>query len=253
MKTSGNTILITGGATGIGLAFAEAFLTGGNTVLICGRRKRKLREVQAKHPALHIRVCDVGKADDRRALFAWVVTEFPALNVLINNAGIQREIDFRKGTGDLDTGDSEIAINFEGVVHLTALFVPHLMTKPTAAIVQVSSGLALVPLAIAPVYSATKAALHSLSLSLRHQLRDTTVRVFEVLPPIVETELDQGARERRGQPRNGIAPEAVADETLKSMAEDRYEIAVGRVKALRIASRVAPKRFFGMMNSIPKK
>lgn len=252
MKTSGNTILITGGASGIGLALAETFLASGNTVIICGRREHKLREVQAKHPALHIRVCDVGNADDRNSLFEWSVSTFPALNVLINNAGIQREIDFRKGTADLDTGDSEIAINFEGVVHLTALFVPHLMTKPTAALVQVSSGLALVPLALAPVYSATKAALHSLSLSLRHQLRDTTVSVFEVLPPIVETELDQGARERRGQPRNGIAPEAVAEETLNGMAEDRHEIAVGRVKALRIASRVAPKRFFGVMNPIKK-
>ena len=94
MNLINNTILITGGATDIGLALAEAFLAKGNTVIICGRREGKLREAQAKHPALHIRVCDVGSADDRRALFAWATQEFPTLNVLINNAGIQRELIF---------------------------------------------------------------------------------------------------------------------------------------------------------------
>jgi uncharacterized oxidoreductase len=127
------------------------------------------------------------------------------------------------------------------------------MRQREAAVVQISSGLALVPLAIAPVYSATKAALHSLSLSLRHQLRETSVRVFEVLPPIVETELDAGARERRGQKQTGISPKQVADETLAGLEKNDVEIAVGRVKALRIASRVAPKRFFGIMNPITGK
>jgi len=254
MNLINNTILITGGATGIGLALAEAFLAKGNTVIICGRREGKLREAQAKHPALHIRVCDVGSADDRRALFAWATQEFPTLNVLIDNAGIQREINFRRGTADFDTGngESEIAINFEGVVHLIALFVPHLIQHSEAAVVQVSSGLALVPIAVAPVYCATKAALHSLSLSLRHQLRETSVRVFEVLPPIVETDLDRGARERRGQKQTGISPEQVAVETVRGLERDDFEIAVGRVKALRIVSRLIPKRIFGMMNRTTK-
>jgi uncharacterized oxidoreductase len=252
MNLNNNTILITGGATGIGLAMAEAFLIKGNTVIICGRRAGKLADAKAAHPALHTRVCDVGHATDRKALFDWVTTEFPTLNVLINNAGIQREIDFRRGTADLDAnaGASEIAINFEGVVHLTALFMPHLMQQPSSAVVQISSGLALVPLVVAPVYSATKAALHSLSLSLRHQLRQTSVRVFEVLPPIVETDLDGGARERRGQKMAGISPKQVADETLAGLGKDELEIAVGRVKALRIASRLIPKRIFGLMNRI---
>ena len=253
MRTTNNTILITGGATGIGLALAEAFLAKGNTVIICGRRESKLREAQAKYPALHIRVYNVGSATDRTALLAWATQEFPALNVLINNAGIQCEIDFRRGTADFDTptGESEIAINFEGVVHLTALFVPHLMQQREAAVVQVSSGLALVPMAVAPVYCATKAALHS--LTLRHQLRDTSVRVFEVLPPIVETDLDQGARERRGQKQTGISPEQVATETLRGLERADFEIAIGRVKALRIVSRIIPKRIFGIMNRITEK
>lgn len=250
MQTSGNTILITGGATGIGLALTEAFLASNNTVIICGRREDRLREAQAKHPNLHIRVSDMGQADNRKALFDWAVQTFPALNVLINNAGIQREIDFRKGTTELENNDSEIAINFEGVVHLTALFVPHLMTRPRAALFQVSSGLAFVPLAVAPVYCATKAALHSLSLTLRHQLRDTSVKVFEIIPPIVETELDRGARERRGQKQTGIRPEVVATETLTGMANDRYEIAVGRAGFLRFSSRLSPKRIFGLLNRV---
>lgn len=248
MKLTNNTILITGGATGIGLALAEAFLQQGNTVIICGRREEKLREVKTRYPLLHTRVCDVGNADERTALFEWSTREFPTLNVLVNNAGIQREIDFRRGTADFDPAESEIGINFDGVVHLTALFVPHLMQQPEAAICQVSSGLALIPLAVAPVYSATKAALHSLSLSLRHQLRHTTVKVFEILPPIVETELNRGARAGRGQTQPGISTEQVATETLTGMAQDNYEIAVGRVKALRIVSRLMPGRMLGIMD-----
>lgn len=250
MQTSGNTILITGGATGIGLALADAFLQEGNTVIICGRRESKLREAQAKHPGLHIRVCDVGNASDRTALFDWTISQFPGLNVLINNAGIQREIDFRRGVAALNDGDSEIAINFEGVVHLTALFVPHLMHRPVAAVMQVTSGLAFVPMALAPVYCATKAALHSFSLTLRHQLKNTSVRVFEIIPPIVDTDLDQGAREQRGQKERGIAPKVVAEQTLKGMEADEFEIAVSRAKVLRIGSRLAPKRFFGLINRL---
>ncbi|MBC8155135.1 MAG: SDR family NAD(P)-dependent oxidoreductase [Bacteroidetes bacterium] len=250
MQTSGNTILITGGATGIGLALAAAFLQKGNTVVVCGRRLSKLQEAKAAYPGLHIRQCDVSNATDRTALYDWTISQFPGLNMLINNAGIQREIDFRRGVEALNDGDSEIAINFEGVVHLTALFVPHLMKQPIAAVMQVSSGLAFVPMALAPVYCATKAALHSLSLTLRHQLKDTSVRVFEIIPPIVDTALDRGAREKRGQQQRGIAPEVVAEQTLKSMEADAFEIAVAQARFLRIGSRLAPRRFFGLINRI---
>lgn len=253
MQISGNTILITGGATGIGLALATAFLEKGNTVIICGRRENKLRDALAKHPGLHMRVCDIEQATDREVLYNWSTRQFPTLNILINNAGIQREIDFRKGTQELDSGESEIAINFEGVVHLTALFTPHLLTQPDAAIIQVSSGLAFVPMALAPVYCATKAALHSFSLTLRHQLKGTSVRVFELIPPIVDTELDRGARERRGQRQRGISPDLVAKQTLTGLAKNQYEIAVGQARFLQIGSRLAPKRFFGLINRITQK
>lgn len=165
------------------------------------------------------------------------------------NVGVTFMPPFRKeGTSGLTSGDSEIAINLESVVHLTALFIPHLMRRTEAAVFQVSSGLAFVLMAVVPVYCATKAALHSFSLTLRHQMKDTSVKVFEIIPPIVETELDQGARERRGQTQPGIPPETVAAATLRGMEADQFEIVVGRARFLRLGSRLAPKRFFGLVN-----
>lgn len=248
MKTNGNTILITGGATGIGLELAKAFLTANSTVIICGRRQDKLDEAKAGNPNLIIRKCDISNIDERRQLFNFCIQHYPNINMLVNNAGIQREIDFRKGEDEYLNGDSEIAINLEATFHLTALFTPHLMKREQSAIVNVSSGLAIVPLAIVPIYSATKAALHSFSISLRQQLLKTNVKVFEVLPPVVDTELDKGARDKRGQTDKGISSLAVATETMKGLQDDRWEIAIGIVKVLRVGSRVNPKLFFKIIN-----
>ncbi|WP_310393857.1 SDR family NAD(P)-dependent oxidoreductase [Hymenobacter sp.] len=252
MQIANNTILITGGATGIGLALAEALLQAGNDVLICGRRADKLREAQLRLPQLRVRVCDVAVAADRAALCAWALAEAPRLNVLINNAGVQREIDFARHPEALAGGASEIAINLEAPLHLTALLLPHLRQQPAAAIVNVSSGLAFVPLTRAPVYSATKAALHSFSISLRHQLRDTPVRVFEIIPPIVDTDLDQGARAQRGQTARGLTPAQVATATLDALRRDTYEAPVGLARVLRLGSRFAPGRFLKIINRITK-
>lgn len=188
MKTTGQTLLITGGASGIGLALAERFLAAGNTVILCGRRRDKLEEAKAKHPAFHIRVSDVAEPAQREALCDWVVKEFPALNVIVNNAGIQQRIDMRKPR-PWETLRSELAINLDAPIHLAGLFLPHLLAKPQAAIVNVTSGLSFSPLANVPVYSATKAALHSFTLSLRHQLAGTPVEVVEIIPPAVDTDL----------------------------------------------------------------
>lgn len=248
MRLEGNTIIITGGATGIGLELAKEFLARNNTVIVCGRRQDKLDEAKSKHAALITIRCDVSQSAERRALFNYCIANHPSVNVLINNAGIQREIDFRKGEAEFYAGDSEIAVNLESTFHLTALFTPHFMKQKESAIVNVSSGLGLVPLAIVPVYSATKAAMHSFSISLRQQLRKTTVKVFEVLPPVVDTDLDKGARDRRGQRDKGISAAMVARETMNGIARDRFEIAVGLVKALRIGSRISPNFFFKMLN-----
>jgi uncharacterized oxidoreductase len=252
MQTSHHTILITGGATGIGLALAKALLPLNNHIIICGRRADKLAEVQAAHPAIATYVCDLEMPSERVRLAQTLLANHPRLSILINNAGIQRELDFRQTPADYWQGSSETAINLDAALHLTALLMPHLLRQPQAAVVNVSSGLGLVPLIVAPIYSATKAALHSFSISLRRQLAGTTVQVFEVLPPIVETELDQGARARRGQTALGISPEQVAAETLKGLAADNYEIAVGRVKALRIGARIAPGFFLRVLNKVAK-
>jgi uncharacterized oxidoreductase len=197
MKTKENTILITGGATGIGFSLAETLVKAGNRVIICGRREGKLKEAKGKLPQIQTRVCDVSREKERESLFNWVKDNFKDLNVVINNAGIQRMVNLKKGTQDLFNGENEIETNLVALIHLSAYFIPLLLKKKEAAIINVSSGLGFVPIAAMPVYCATKAAVHSFSLSLRHQLKNTTIKVFEVIPPIVDTELDKGARDRR--------------------------------------------------------
>ena len=158
MKISKNTVLITGGATGIGLELAKQFIAKGNTVIICGRRENKLNEAKALLPQLVIKQCDIGNIDQRRELYNFCIEQFPTINILVNNAGIQREIDFRKGETEYLNGDSEISINLEATFHLTALFTPHFMKQSEGAIINISSGLGIVPLVIVPIYSATKSA-----------------------------------------------------------------------------------------------
>lgn len=248
MQLTNNTILITGGATGIGFELAKEFIAKGNTVIICGRRQQKLYEAKAALPALITICCDVAVAAERNKLYNECVDKYPAINILVNNAGIQREIDFRKGAAAYEAGDSEVAINLEAVFHLTALFTPHLMKQSAAAIINVSSGLGVVPLAIVPVYSATKAALHSFSVSLRRQLANTTIKVFEILPPVVDTDLDKGARLRRNQTDKGITAAAVATESIAAIGKDKLEIPIGLVKVLRIGARINPKLFLKIIN-----
>ena len=205
MNIKGNTILITGGATGIGFALADAFVKAGNKVIICGRREKRLNEAKEKIPALYIRQYDVTNDADRKALFKWVRDNFKDLNVFINNAGIQKMVDFTSGAEGLLTKGDEIATNLVAPVQLTALFAPLLMKKKSAAIINVSSGLGFIPIAAMPVYCATKAAMHSFSVSLRHQMKKTPVKVFEIIPPAVETELGrEEGDEEPGYP--GIKP-----------------------------------------------
>ncbi|MEY4834857.1 MAG: hypothetical protein RI980_972 [Bacteroidota bacterium] len=248
MNLTNNTILITGGATGIGLELAKQFVAKGNTVIVCGRRENKLKEAKILLPQLITKQCDISNVEERRQLFNFCIAQFPAINIIVNNAGIQREIDFRKGETDYLNGDSETSINLEATFHLTALFTPHFMKQKESAIVNVSSGLGIVPLGIVPIYSATKSALHSFSISLRKQLEATTVKVFEILPPIVDTELDNGARDKRGQTDKGISAEKVAIESLNAISKDIFEIPIGIVKVLRIGSRINPKLFLKIIN-----
>lgn len=248
MKTSGNTILITGGATGIGFSLAEVFVKNGNEVIICGRRENKLEEAKSKLPQIHTRRCNLSKEEERKSLYDLVISNFENVNILINNAGIQRMVDFKKGIEELLAGEDEIEINLKAYVHLSAHFIPLFMKQKEAAIINISSGLGFIPLAIMPVYCATKAAIHSFSMSLRHQLRDTPVKVFEIIPPTVNTELDKGARDRRGQENRGILPAEVAKAAIDALEKNQYEVAIGQAQNLLTGARNNPEQIFQNMN-----
>lgn len=246
MKVSGNTILITGGATGIGFALAESFVKLGNKVIICGRRKDKLDEAKAKLPSIATKVCDISKESDRALLFEWICSEFKDTNILVNNAGIQRPVDFKKGMQDILKNQDEIDINLKSQIYLAARFVPILSKRDEAAIVNVSSGLGFVPMAVFPIYSATKAAIHSFTMSLRHQLKGTAIRVFEVIPPTVhDTELKGKKIDKTDY---SISAAELADAVIMGLKEDNYEIAAGPSKNFVTASKEQIDQMFKNIN-----
>jgi uncharacterized oxidoreductase len=249
MKLSGNTVLITGGATGIGFAMAEAFLKAGSEVVICGRREARLLEAQKKHPALHTRTCDVASTSDCRALAQWAGAAFKELNILVNNAGVQRDIDLTKGVDMFLGGESEIRINLEAPIVLSALFVPLLVGKSNPAIINVSSGLGFIPAARMPVYSATKAGVHAFSMALRHQLSKVGIKVFEVVPPAVDTELNPEGRAQRGNFKADLTPEVFAAAAMKGLEADEIEIGYGMSAGALRASRAELDESFRRMNS----
>ncbi len=249
MEISGNTVLITGGATGIGYAMAEAFLEAKSEVIICGRREERLREAQEKHPDLHVKVCDVAEATDRLKLLEWVTANFSSLNILINNAGVQQDIDFTKGMADFLSKENEIKINLEAPIILSGLFIPYLTDKKEAAIINVSSGLGFVPAARMPIYSATKAGMHAFSMALRQQLLKLGIKVFEVVPPAVDTELNSEGRAKRGNFRADLKPEDFVAPVMKGLRNDLFEIGYGMTEGLLKASRADLDKSFQQMNS----
>ncbi|MEJ9209932.1 SDR family oxidoreductase [Bacillus smithii] len=233
MKLSGNTILITGGGSGIGLAFAERFIKAGNKVIVCGRRENVLRNVKEKFPSVVTRVVDVSIESERIALFDWVTANYPEVNVLVNNAGIQQRINVLKADAKKEWSyfNKEINTNIEAPFHLSMLFAPFFATKEDATIINVTSGLAFTPAVFAPIYSATKAALHSFTMSLRYQLSDTSVEVIEVAPPAVNTDLGGAGLHTFGEPLD-----AFADGIFKGLEEGKKEIGYGTsVEALRMS------------------
>lgn len=242
MKTRDNTVLITGGSTGIGLAMAKALVEAGNTVIVCGRDQGRLAKVKEVIPDIHTIRCDVTRDDELANLQARILRDFPLLNILINNAAVMHIGDFGANLGGLERIEEEVCTNLLAPMKLTNLLLPVLLQQATAAIVVVSSGLAYVPVANVAVYCATKAALHSFSHSLRHQLRRTDVKVFELLPPLVDTTLSRTLR----MPK--IRAEQVAQELLKGLTGDSYVVRVGMVKLLQVASQLAPWLTERMLN-----
>jgi uncharacterized oxidoreductase len=248
MEISGNTVLITGGATGIGYAMTESFLEAGNEVIICGRREERLLQAQKKHPDIHIKVCDVAEEADRRTLEEWITGNFRNLNILVNNAGIQRDIDFTKGIAEFLTGESEIRINLEAPIVLSGLFIPYLTGKKEAAIINISSGLGFVPAARMPVYSATKAGLHAFTMALRHQLKNQGIKVFEVVPPAVDTDLNPEGRTKRNRFTVDLKPGEFVASVIKSLKDDIFEIGYGMSEGFLRASRAELDESFQRMN-----
>lgn len=242
MKIDGNTVLITGGASGIGLALAERFIKAGNEVIVCGRREVKLQEAKARFPELHTRVCDITDPLQRQALCQWVRSRFPRLNVLVNNAGIQQRVDLLAADADWRYYQQEVAANLEAPIHLCLLLLPHMQSQPSAAIINVSSGLALTPGAWVPVYSATKAALHSFTMSLRLQLAGTGISVVEVLPPAVNTDLGGAGLHTFGEPL-----EAFADAVFDRFRGDDTEIGYGDSEKRLRASKIELEAMAGKM------
>jgi uncharacterized oxidoreductase len=244
MSFTGNTVLITGGTSGIGRALAEVLQKKGNNVIIAGRRKNLLDEVTKANPGMWAAELDMDNAADIAAQAEAITRRFPALNAVINNAGIMRPEDVK--TGELGRAEAIITTNLLGPIRLTAALMPHLLQQPKAAIFTVSSGLAFVPLALFPTYCATKAAIHSYSMSLRYQLRETNIRVREIIPPWVATEL---MGETPTDPRAMPLDEFIA-ETVELIDDDTVdEIAVQRVLPLRNAAKTDELAFFRQFNA----
>ena len=235
MDLSNNTILITGGASGIGRALAEALHARGNRVVIAGRRRAALDAVVAANPGMSALELDVTDPAAIAAFATEVVARFPELNVLINNAGIMRAEDLTS-PAHLADAEATVTTNLLGPIRLTVALLPHLQTRPKATVINITSGLAFVPKAATPTYSATKAALHSYSMSLRHQLKRTSVEVVEVAPPYVQTELmgEAQATDPRAMPLADFIAEVM---TRLATTPTPPEIIVDRCRPLRFAER----------------
>ncbi|KAA2243811.1 SDR family NAD(P)-dependent oxidoreductase [Chitinophaga agrisoli] len=239
MKLTGNKILITGGASGIGLALTERFIQEGNTVIICGRRAAALQEVAAKYPSVITRACDLSVEGERTDLFNWVASQHSDLNVLVNNAGIQNwmsvtDADFYQ------RAKQEISINIEGPLHLTALF-SNLASLDT--IINVTSGLSFVPLTKVPVYSATKAFFHSFTRSAQYLLRAKGIEVIEMIPPALNTDLG-------GKGLHDAAPPVsdFIEAVFKQLAEGKTTLSFGFSEAMTKAGPEEIDKAFNRMN-----
>ena len=233
MNPTGNTILITGGGSGIGRGLAEALHKLGNHVIVAGRRRHLLEETAAANPGMSSMIFDIELASGIRSFVPELLAAFPRLNVVINNAGIMRAEKLLEQPEDLADAESIVATNLLGPIRLTAALIPHFKQQPSAAIINVSSGLAFVPLTVTPTYCATKAAIHSYSQSLREQLKETKIEVLEIIPPYVQTDLMSGADDPRAMPLADFISETMAILTKQPTPP---EIAVDRVNFLRQAS-----------------
>ncbi|HVM31543.1 MAG TPA: SDR family NAD(P)-dependent oxidoreductase, partial [bacterium] len=232
MKLTGHTILITGGGTGIGSGLARAFHERGNKVIITGRRAKILRDFSAPFPGMEAYAMDVSKEADVQRLYKVISKKFPSLDVLINNAGVGKVMDFAKPESLPRDLFEEVETNLKGLIRVSRAFLPLLMGQAASTLVNISSGLAFLPLGLTPLYGATKAGVHSFTQALRYQLRDTPVKVVELFPPAVATHFGKvpGAPDVKypQMPLEKFIPKA-----MKALSTEGVELAVGASGALR--------------------
>ncbi len=245
MKKSNKVVLITGGSSGIGLALAKIFLENKNTVIITGRNQSKLEAAKKALPEFHIMQNDVTSSADIQALVQKTESEFNGIDVLVNNAGVYHGFDLNKENHSLDKQPSEIDIDFAGPLRMVHYFLPQLKRSTEAAIVNVSSGLAFVPLTQAPVYSATKAAVHAWTQSIRLHLKPSNIRVIELMPPVVDTEM---VADLTGDVPKKMAPSDLATAFWKGYLKNQEEITPGLSGQLKLMRRLAPGFIFNQLN-----
>lgn len=238
MKLTQNTILITGGTSGIGRALAKQFLDLDNTVIVTGRSEERLASVTRELPRVRGIIADQTDPSAIVRLHAQVLAEHPELNVLINNAGIGLKRNLHDTAVALSELETEIRANLTGPIQMVAQFLDHLKSRPSSTIINVTSGLAFVPLPLKPIYCATKAAMHSYTQSLRVQLRRTSVDVVELAPPAVATDFNKGQEDMNKGPR--MDADTFARAALKGLEEGRKEILPGLSSKLRLISRIKP-------------
>jgi uncharacterized oxidoreductase len=246
MQLRQRTILITGGTSGIGFELARQLLARGNTVIITSRDAARLAQAQQRLPGLHGFVSDVADPASIAALCASVTARFPTLDVLVNNAGIMRKLVLNEARR-LEDVTRELDVNVRGPMQMVQQFLPHLSAQPASAIVNVSSGLAFVPLAISPIYSAAKSALHAYTRALRMQLSGSAVSVFEIAPPGVETPLLRGEFEAEMQGTKGMPVAQLARRAIEGIERGQPEIRPGLANVLMLMSRLAPEFMFRQM------
>lgn len=239
MQLSNNKILITGGASGIGLGLAERFIQEKNTVIICGRRASALQEAAKMLPGVITRQCDLAKPEERENLFQWVAQEHPDLTVLVNNAGIQQWMSI-EDDNFYARAEEEITTNIEAPIHLTTLF---LKLKSLTTIMNVTSGLSFVPLTKTPVYSATKAFFHSFTLSLRYLLKSRKIDVVEIIPPALNTDLGGKGLHDQAPPVSDFIKTI-----FEQLQQGKTELTFGFSEAMAKASQDDLQKAFSRMN-----
>jgi uncharacterized oxidoreductase len=234
MNLAGNMVLVTGGGAGIGRALAEAFARAGSEVILVDKDADELESARKLRPEFITYTCDVSRSSERRQLVSTIGERHPGLNVLINNAGVHYNYRFTDGGDFTDRIEHEVGTNLIATIDLSGLLVPLLRQKRVAAVVNLSSGLAFVPKESSAVYCATKAGVHLFTRTLRRQLANTSVKVFELLPPLVDTGMT------RGRGGGKMSPEELARRFSEGFEADRYEMSVGSVRTLRVLHRIHP-------------